>query len=127
MTTINSNLPIRSESTDSADRTKRFFNNYYDQKIAISSNALDSTVGFFRSKGFSETAANSVSSVLLSQSKSENINVFQLLDTLRGLNDLQLSRVVTEILNYNRLKISNLGYRINNSNKIQFEKRNLII
>jgi hypothetical protein len=34
----------------------------------------------------------------------------QILDTLRGLDNVQLSGLVSEILNYNRFKSSSLGY-----------------
>jgi hypothetical protein len=125
--TINSNLPIERESTDSSDAARKFFNGYYENSISISSNALDSVVGFFTSRGFEGTSATAVGTVLLTQARRENINVFQLIDTLTGLNELQLSRVVTEILNFNRLKISSLGFRVDNSELVKFEKRNLII
>lgn len=121
-----SNLPIE-QSKDSADNAKRFFNTYYQETVAFPANVIDATVGFFESRGFEKTAAVSVSTVLLSQSKIENINVFQLLDTLKGLNELQLSRVVSEILNYNRVKISTLGYRVEDPNNNNYDKRNTML
>jgi hypothetical protein len=48
------------------------------------------------------------------------------LDTLKGLNELQLSSVVAEILNVNRSKISTLGFKVAN-NQNQFEKRNIVV
>ena len=112
--------------TDSASGTKDFFNSYYNTGISLSASDIDATVGFFESRGFDVSAANSIAATLLSQSKIENVNVFQIIDTLKGLNELQLSRVVSEILNYNRLNISVLGYRKDNSANIQFESRNVI-
>lgn len=126
MSTIKSNLPLISGSTDSADDAKRFFNNYYQQKIAVSSSALDAARIFFLSRGFSETAAESVGGVLISQAKIDKINVFQLIDTLKGLSEVQLSAVVREILNTNRIRISTLGERKDNSPNIQYELRNVI-
>jgi hypothetical protein len=64
--------------------------------------------------------------VLLQQAKLDDVNVFQLLDTLTGLNELQLSAVVAEVLNYNRQKNSTLGFRVEDTSE-QLEKRNVLI
>jgi hypothetical protein len=120
------NLPTNTKPTDSTTNTKDFFNSYYTAGISLSASDIDATVGFFQSRGFDISAANSISATLLSQSKKENVNVFQILDTLKGLNELQLSRVVSEILNYNRLNISTLGYRVDNTTNNQFEIRNVL-
>ena len=45
---------------------------------------------------------------------------------MRNLNQIQLSRVVSEILNYNRLRISTLGYKVTDNTINQFEIRNII-
>ena len=121
-----SNLPIE-PSRDSADSAKKFFNTYYQESVAFPANSIDAAVGFFESRGFQKTAAVSIASVLLSQAKVENVNVFQLLDTLKGLNELQLSKVVSEILNYNRVRISTLGYRVSESNNEDYYKRNTLV
>ena len=119
------NLPIDT-NTDSATSTKDFFNSYYTEGISLSSSDIDAAVGFFQSRGFDISAANSVSATLLSQSKIEKVNIFQILDTLKGLNNLQLNRIVSEILNYNRLNISTLGYRVDTSTNNQYEIRNVL-
>jgi hypothetical protein len=64
--------------------------------------------------------------VLLQQAKLDEVNVFQLLDTLKGLNELQLSAVVAEVLNYNRQKNSTLGFRVEDTSEL-LEKRNVLI
>jgi hypothetical protein len=48
----------------------------------------------------------------MSQARLENVNIFQLLDTLKNLNSIQLSGVVTQVMNSSREKISILGYKI---------------
>lgn len=121
---MKTNLPTTT-SNDSAAGTKDFFNSYYEAGITLSAADIDATVGFFQSRGFDVSASNSISATLLSQSKIENVNVFQIIDTLKGLNDLQLSRVVSEILNYNRLNISTLGYKVDTAADNQFEIRNV--
>jgi hypothetical protein len=120
------NLPPNTKATDSSTGTKDFFNSYYNAGISLSARDIDAAIGFFESRGFDITAANSIAATLLSQSKIENVNIFQILDTLKNLNDLQLTRVVSEILNYNRLNISTLGYKVDNSANNQFEIRNVL-
>lgn len=120
------NLPPNTNTNDSATGTKDFFNSYYNAGISLSAGDIDAAVGFFESRGFDITAANSIAATLLSQSKIENVNIFQILDTLKNLNELQVSRVVSEILNYNRLNISILGYKVDTSANNQFESRNVL-
>jgi hypothetical protein len=50
--------------------------------------------------------------VLLRQSKQDNIPVFKLLDTLDTLQTLELSALVSEILNQNRSQTSRLGFKV---------------
>ncbi len=126
MATPFSNLPLPTDAFDSSDAARKFFNSYYSQGVAIPAAVLDSTIGFFQNRGFSDTASQSVATVLLLQAKIDGINVFTLLDTLKGLNQLQLSTVVREVLNYNRLRISILGTRYDNFNDIQYELRNVL-
>lgn len=126
MSTIKSNLPLSPAITDSADDAKRFFNNYYQQRVAVSSSSLDAAIIFFKSRGFSDSAAQSVGGVLISQAKIDGINVFKLIETLKGLTEIQLSAIVREILNQNRIRISTLGERKDNSPNIQYELRNVI-
>jgi len=121
---MKTNLPSNT-NTDSTSSTKEFFNSYYNEGIALSASDIDNAVGFFESRGFDISAANSIAATLLSQSKIEHVSIFQIIDTLKGLNDLQLSRVVSEILNYNRLNISTLGYKVDTAADNQFEIRNV--
>ena len=50
--------------------------------------------------------------MLLNQARIDNVNVFELIDTLKVLTDVQLSQVVAQVLNAYREKVSLLGYRI---------------
>ena len=123
---MTTNLPLNTSAKDSTSSTKDFFNSYYTTGISLSADEIDAAVGFFESRGFEISAANSIAATLLSQSKIEKVNVFQLLDTLKGLNELQLSRVVSEILNSNRKNISTLGYRTDIPASNQYEVRNVL-
>lgn len=109
-----SNVPSTS-NTDSAKEVKEFFNQYFTGKISFPSNQVDAVIGFFENRGFSKESSIAVGTVILQQAKLDNVNVFQLLDTLKKQDEIQLSSVVTEVLNYNREKISTLGYKIDNA------------
>lgn len=105
------NLP-KQTSTDSAEATKQFFNQYFTGPVSFPANEVDAVLGFFTNRGFELSAAQSISAVLMQQAKLDGVKVFELLDTLKGLNDIQISNVVTEIMNYNREKISTIGYKV---------------
>jgi len=121
----NSNLPV-AENTDSGKEVKRFFNNYFNEPITFPAEEIDAVVGYFRGRGFDTLASNSTAIVLLQQAKLDNVNVFKLLDTLKGLTELQLSAVVAEVLNYNRQKTSTLGFKQQDNSEL-LEKRNVIV
>jgi hypothetical protein len=111
---------------DSADKTRLLFDRYFTKQISYPSNQVDAVVGFFRKRGFDELAATGVAGVLLQQAKIDNVNVFTLLDDLKGLDKIKLSNLVTAILNANRSKISKLGYR-GEINLENLEARNIKI
>ena len=71
-------------------------------------------------------SANKNYSQLLKQAKLDNVKTFELLDTLKGLEEVQLSRVVTEVLNFQRHKGSTLGFKVD-TNIEYFEKRNIVV
>lgn len=120
-----SSLP-NPEINNSDEFVKGFFNRYYTKSLEFPANEVDSVVAFFKKRGFEDTSANSVATVLLEQAKIDNVKVFTLLDTLNGVNEVQLSSLVTEILNYSRSKTSTLGYRINQSTN-SVEARNIAV
>jgi hypothetical protein len=121
----NSNLPIE-KIKQSDQKVKAFFNNYFNAPITFPAEQIDAVVGFFKKRGFDDTASNSTAMVLMQQANIDDVNVFDLLDTLTGLTSIQLSSVVTEVLNYNRQKNSTLGFkRIDTGDSL--ERRNVII
>jgi len=118
----------KSDSTNQQDSelTKKFFNNYYNTEISYSASEVDAVIGYFLKRGFEQTAAINTASVLLQQAHIDNVKVFQLLDTLKGVNDIQLSNIVAQILNLNRSKTSTLGYK-NPSVGQLFDQRNILV
>jgi len=109
---------------DSAKETKQFFDRYFTKQISLTSNEVDTVVGFFTKRKFTKDAAIAVATIVIQQAKAENKNVFELIDTLTGLDEVQLSTLVSAILNNNRSKISALGYK-NNYNIETTENRNV--
>lgn len=119
------NTSVNLKPIDSADDVKQFFNNYFVEPISYSSNKVDSVVGFFENRGFDTQSAVGVATVLLQQAKIDDINVFTLLDTLKGATDVEISSIVTEILNNNRPKSSSLGFK--SEQNIREESRNIVV
>lgn len=109
---------------DSGKEVRQLFNRYFTKQINITSNEVDTVVGFFTKRKFTKDAAVSVATVIIQQAKAESKNVFQLVDTLTGLTEVQLSQLVSAILNNNRSKISALGYK-NDYNIETTENRNV--
>lgn len=106
--------------------TTEFFNNFYNLEISYNPSEVDAVIGYFLKRGFEKVSAINTASVLLQQAKIDDLNVQQLLDTLKGVTDVQLSLIVAQILNFNRSKTSVLGFR-DNINQELFEQRNVVI
>lgn len=110
MKTTYNNLPVQKTAQSSSDSTVQAFDTYYSKPLEISTNVLSAMKGFLQSRGFDETAAESVAIVIIKQAKKDGYNPMQILDTLKGLGEVEISALVAEILNYNRFKTSFLGY-----------------
>ena len=110
---------------DSNLDTRRTFNTFFDRKLHYNASDIDAVIGFFVKRGFEEVAAISISSAILSQAKADGIKVFELLDTLKGYDKVQLSNLVAVILNNNRSSITKLGFKSDVVTKENFEARNV--
>ena len=117
------NLPQTGYSS-SDEPVRELFDAYYTEKLEFPSNDVDAVLAYFGKRGFGDRASASIASTLLQQAKLDNVPVFKLLDTLKGLNDSQLSGLVAEILNYTRGKTSSLGFQVSAENNI-VESRNI--
>ena len=119
-----SSLPTSPKSSD--QNVTEFFDNYFNEKLAFPTNEVDAVIGFFEKRGFEKNSAISTATILLNQAKLDGVKIFELLDTLKGLDNIQLSSVVTEVLNYNRLRTSTLGFKLA-ANNDTVEKRNVVV
>jgi hypothetical protein len=127
MTVNLTNLPAPESDTSSSEASRRFFDSYYEESLSFPAEIVDATIGFLEKRGFEKTAAQAVGLTILKQSKIDGVPVFSILETMGKLTDAQLSRVVVEILNYNRLKISTLGTKVDTSLLNQYDIRNIIV
>jgi len=118
-----SNLPAA--AAPDTNSTVQAFDNYQSQPIEFSSAVLAAMTAFFTNRGFGEVAAESITITVMTQAKQDGYNPMQILDTLKGLSNVELSGLVSEILNYNRFKSSSLGYaqKIKSNAEVQ---RNII-
>jgi hypothetical protein len=113
-------------TAQSKELTKKFFDNYYNKEISYNASEVDAVIGYFLKRGFDNVSAVNTASILLQQAEIDQLTVFKLLDTLKGINDVQLSNVVAQILNLNRSKVSTLGYRTPEEKQL-FDQRQIIV
>ena len=103
-----SNLPP--PPVGSLNATIQAFDTYYSKPLELDASTFAAMTGFFESKGFEKTSAESVAVIIMKQAKQDGYNPMKILDTLKGLTSVEISALVSEILNYNRVKTSFLGY-----------------
>lgn len=107
-----SNLPEK-QITDSALATRLFFENYGNLGQEFRPDDVSAAIGFFQSQGFKDDAAIPTALVILQKAKAESRPVFEILDTLKVLNGVQLSAIVARVLNQNRTSSSKIGFKTN--------------
>ena len=104
------NLPPKDQ--ESIDKTiDKLKTVNYETEYSFNVGEYDSTIAFFVKRGFSRTAAESTAYVILAQAKIDQISANELLDKLTKATPVQLSELITIILNANRYKSSRLGVR----------------
>lgn len=107
--TYYTNLPQPSTTADSSQGTIKVFDAYITAPLNIDASTYDAMIGFFTNRGFGLESAQSMAYVIIKQAILDKYNPFELIETLKGLNDIEISSLITEILNYNRFKTSSLG------------------
>ena len=106
-----SNLPLPNvqENLDSAAATVKYFDRYFNSPIELDNQSTEAIKAYFEKRGFLPASAESIALIILTQAKKDNLTAAIIMDSLSGLNDVELSGLVSEILNYNRFKSSTLG------------------
>ena len=87
-------VQVNLKTPDSGEEVTEFFNNYFTESISFPATEVDAVVGFFQKRGFDDSSATGVATVLLQQAKLDEVNVFTLLDTLGGLDDVQILSLI---------------------------------
>ena len=110
MTEIYSNLPPKQK--DQLDKTiEKLTTTDYETGYQFAAGDYDAAIGFFVKRGFARASAESTAYVILAQAKIDNVNPQEVLDKLGHATEIQLSEIITIILNANRYKSSRLGVR----------------
>ena len=123
-TKVQTSLPPKDQKSE--QRVVSFFDNYFTKPIEVSANDYDAVIGFFSKRGFDKVAAASVGQALLTQAKLDSVIVFELVDTLKGLTEVQLSQVVAQVLNFQRNKSSTIGFKVEPTFEYG-ERRNVVV
>jgi hypothetical protein len=118
------NLPTPAPTVPIDVRT--FFDKFFANQVSFPAAEIDATVAFFQKRGFDTESARSTAIVLLNQARADNVNVFELLDQLKNLTDIQLNQIVAQIINSYREKTSLLGYRVAPLAD-NYESRNILV
>lgn len=103
------NIPSSNKSTSNSDATLKVFNQYFQAPINLNNSELVAATGFFEKRGFGGPAADTIAIAILTQAATDGFSAMQILDTLSGLDNVQISSLVAEVLNYNRFKTSAIG------------------
>lgn len=101
------NLPATSSNSTGVVEA---YDTYYSTPLQLDANIFAAMTGFFESKGFSPVSSKNISVIIMKQATADSLNPMQILDSLGTLNGVEISSLVSEILNYNRVKTSFLGY-----------------
>lgn len=102
------NVPLKKTAL-SSDLTVKVFDQYYQVPVDLNNNELIAMTGFFEKRGFNRDSAESTALVILQQAKKDNYSAMQIMDTLDGISNVEISGLVAEILNFNRFKSSLIG------------------
>lgn len=107
MSDLYSNLPANNSYPNSMVKA---YDAYLNRPLELETSTLNAMKGFFTNRGFDQVSAESISVIIIKQAKNDNYNPMKIMDTLKGLDNVEISALVAEILNYNRFKSSFLGY-----------------
>lgn len=103
------NIPSNLSAKDSKIRA---FDTYYEKPLELDAGTYTAVKSFFTERGFDDQSSESISVIIIKQAKQDGYNAMQILDTLKGLDNVEISALVSEILNNNRFKTSFLGYAL---------------
>lgn len=104
-----SNLGV--SKTQGTQSIIEFLSGIEENRTELDGSEYDACVAFFTSRQYDQQSAKTLSYVLMKQAKIDGANIFEVLDTLRPATPVDLSQLVSEVLNAYRYKTSVLGYK----------------
>jgi len=110
MTDFYTNLPPK-ESDGLNETIQKLTTSAYQTEYEMNPNDYDSCIAFFVRRGFKRASAETTAYVILAQAKIDSVSPQEILDKLNKASEIQLSELITLILNANRYKSSRLGVR----------------
>jgi hypothetical protein len=122
---IYSNLPSPSSIESSSDFTNKALSQYNDVPVELDHNVMTAMIGMLENRGFSNDSAESISITIMVQARRDGYNPITVLESMKKLGENDLSQLLSEILNYNRLKTSVLG-SVQQITPVDNVKRNIV-
>ena len=104
-----SNLAVNKSTGSKA--IVQFLEGLTEERVEFNASEYDAVIGFFEGRDYTRESAKSFGYILLKQAKTDNVPIFEVLDSLGKTTPVALSQLVAEILNANRYKTSVLGYK----------------
>lgn len=119
-----SNLSAVNLNNINGDGSK-FFNNYFDNTISISTAKDDAVVSYFEKVTANKDSALALSSAVIYTARVQNMDVMAVLDEFKKLNQKQLTPYISYFLNLSRIGTSLIGVQ-NNPVKNKYVARTII-
>jgi hypothetical protein len=124
MSEIYTNIPEKSK--DRLEITiEKLKTNQYVENFELKQNDYDAAISFFVKRGFDREPAEQISYVILKQAKIDSVPAMEVLDIISKASPVQLSELMSFILNSSRVPSSRLGLR-NQRDVKEFVSRNII-
>jgi hypothetical protein len=103
----------------------KFFNNYFDNTISISTAKDDAVVSYFEKVTANKDSALALSSAVIYTARVQNMDVMAVLDEFKKLNQTQLTPYISYFLNLSRIGTSLIGVQ-NNPARNKYVTRSII-
>jgi hypothetical protein len=119
------NIPPKQAAGSASDLSNKNLNQYNDLPVQLHNDTLTAMKGLLSNKGFSDESAENIAITIMMQAKRDSFNPMNVLDSMKTLGNVELSQLVSEILNFNRFKTSVLG-TTQNITPVEVVKRNIL-
>lgn len=119
------NIPPKQAAGSASDLSNKNLNQYNDLPVQLHNDTLTAMKGLLSNKGFSDESAENIAITIMMQAKRDSFNPMNVLDSMKNLGNIELSQLVSEILNFNRFKTSVLG-TTQNITPVEVVKRNIL-